>query len=155
MIAKLRLSYDIPDDAQTAVRIAALLHDIGHGPFSHVIESILGFHHEEFTIKAVLSDETEIGRLLARFSPDLAADVASIIRGDYRHKALAQLVSSQLDVDRMDYLLRDSLMTAARFADFVLERADPARMTELRSLYGSKVSTSAERDPAPSDHGVL
>ena len=55
----------------------------------------------------------------------------------------------------LELILRDSLMTAARFADFVLERADPARMTELRSLYGSKVSTSAERDPAPSDHGVL
>src|SRR6476469_3974613 len=79
MVAKLRLNYDIPPDAQAAVRIAALLHDIGHGPFSHVIEPILGFHHEAFTIEAVLSDKTSIGRLLP---PDLANDVASIIRGD-------------------------------------------------------------------------
>lgn len=121
MIAKLRLSYKIPDEAQTAVRIAALIHDIGHGPFSHVIESILGFHHERFTIEAVLSQETGIGKMLNTFSPGLAADVASIIRGDYKHRALAQLVSSQLDVDRMDYLLRDSLMTGAKYGVYDLE----------------------------------
>lgn len=121
MIAKLRLSYKIPDEAQTAVRVAALVHDVGHGPFSHVIESILGFHHEQFTIEAVLSSETGLGKLLNTFSPDLAADVASIIRGDYKHRALAQLVSSQLDVDRMDYLLRDSLMTGAKYGVYDLE----------------------------------
>lgn len=121
MIAKLRLSYDIPDKAQTAVRVAALLHDIGHGPFSHVIESILGFHHEEFTIKAVLSPDTEIGKLLKAYSPTLANDVAAIIRGEFKPLALAQLVSSQLDVDRMDYLLRDSLMTGAKYGIYDLE----------------------------------
>lgn len=121
MVAKLRLRYDIPEEAQTAVRVAALVHDIGHGPFSHVIESILDFHHEQFTIDAVLSGETEIGRLLRQFSPSLAEDVAAIIRGDFRHRALAQLVSSQLDVDRMDYLLRDSLMTGAKYGIYDLE----------------------------------
>ena len=121
MIAKLRLGYDIPAEAQTAVRVAALLHDIGHGPFSHVIESILGFHHEQFTIEAVLSSHTTVGRLLQEYSPQLATDVAAMIRGDYRPLALAQLVSSQLDVDRMDYLLRDSLMTGAKYGIYDLE----------------------------------
>lgn len=121
MIAKLRNTYSIPDEAQTAVRVAALVHDIGHGPFSHVIESILGFHHEDFTIKAVLSDETDVGRKLKQFSPSLANDVAAIVRGDYKTRALAQLVSSQLDVDRMDYLLRDSLMTGAKYGVYDLE----------------------------------
>ena len=121
MVAKLRLGYRIPDEAQTAVRVAALLHDVGHGPFSHVIESILDFHHEQFTIEAVLSDRTEIGRKLSEYSPDLAANVAAIIRGDFEHRALSQLVSSQLDVDRMDYLLRDSLMTGAKYGIFDLE----------------------------------
>lgn len=120
-IAKLRLDYTIPDEEQAAVRVAALLHDIGHGPFSHVIESILGFHHEEFTIEAVLSDETEVGKKLNAFSTSLADDVAAIVRGDFRRRALGQLVSSQLDVDRMDYLLRDSLMTGAKYGIFDLE----------------------------------
>lgn len=121
MIAKLRLDYEISDHEQTAVRVAALLHDIGHGPFSHVIESILGFHHEQFSIEAILSRETGIGMKLSAFSPDLANDIAAIIRGDFRRRALGQLVSSQLDVDRMDYLLRDSLMTGAKYGIFDLE----------------------------------
>ena len=121
MVAKLRLGYPISDDSQTAVRVAALLHDIGHGPFSHVIESILDFHHEEFTIETVLSNDTAVGRLLRNYSPTLGHDVAAIIRGDYKHRALAQLVSSQLDVDRMDYLLRDSLMTGAKYGIYDLE----------------------------------
>jgi HD superfamily phosphohydrolase len=121
MIAKLRLRYEIDERDQAAVRVAALLHDIGHGPFSHVIESVLGFHHEDFTVRAILSDSTDVGRLLASYSPDLAEDVAAIVRGDFRRRALSQLVSSQLDVDRMDYLLRDSLMTGAKYGIFDLE----------------------------------
>jgi HD superfamily phosphohydrolase len=120
-LAKLELSYAISDNARIAVRCAALLHDIGHGAFSHVAEPILGFRHEEFTIEALLSDETEVGCVLREFSPDLPANVAAIIRGDFRPRALAQLVSSQLDVDRMDYLLRDSLMTGAKYGIFDLE----------------------------------
>ena len=118
---KLDSKYDITAEARTAVRVAALLHDIGHGAFSHVIETILDFHHEQFTIEAVLSDETEVGRVLHEFSPELAENVASIIRGDFRPMALAQLVSSQLDVDRMDYLLRDSLMTGAKYGIYDVE----------------------------------
>jgi len=121
VVAKLRVNYDISPEVQTAVRVAALLHDIGHGPFSHVIESILGFHHEQFTIDAVLSGETGVGKLLNDFSPRLQEDVASVVRGDFKPRALAQLVSSQLDVDRMDYLLRDSLMSGAKYGVFDLE----------------------------------
>ena len=118
---KLKTKYTISVEEQTAVRVAALLHDIGHGAFSHVIETILDFHHEQFTIEAVLSDETEVGQVLQDFSPQLAQDVAAIIRGDFRPVALAQLVSSQLDVDRMDYLLRDSLMTGAKYGIYDVE----------------------------------
>jgi HD superfamily phosphohydrolase len=121
ILAKLDLSYQISGEAKTAVKAAALLHDIGHGPFSHVIETIFGFHHENFTIEAVLSSETGVGQTLSEFSARLPGDVADIISGEFRPMALAQLVSSQLDVDRMDYLLRDSLMTGAKYGIFDLE----------------------------------
>ena len=121
ILAKLRAKYEISDEEQIAVRVAALLHDIGHGAFSHVIETIFGFHHEDFTIEAVLSEETEVGQLLHEFSPQLPKDVANIISGKFRPMALAQLVSSQLDIDRMDYLLRDSLMTGAKYGIYDLE----------------------------------
>lgn len=121
ILGRLTASYELDADDITAVKAAALLHDIGHGAFSHVIESILHFHHEDFTVEAVLSDSTEVGRVLAAYSPDLPGRVADIIRGTFRPMALAQLVSSQLDVDRMDYLLRDSLMTGVKYGIFDLE----------------------------------
>ena len=58
---------------------------------------------------------------MREFSADLPENVAAIVRGDFRPTALAQLVSSQLDVDRMDYLLRDSLMTGAKYGVYDLE----------------------------------
>ncbi|MFL6467467.1 MAG: HD domain-containing protein [Pyrinomonadaceae bacterium] len=121
ILNRLASKYSIPPDDRTAVRIAALVHDIGHGPFSHVVESILGFHHEDFSARAVLSSETAIGRLLLEFSPTLSARVASLIQGSFAPVALSQLVSSQLDVDRMDYLLRDSLMTGVKYGIYDLE----------------------------------
>jgi len=121
ILAKLDLKNKVPNEVRIAVQCAALLHDVGHGAFSHVLESILDFHHENFTIEAVISDETEIGQMLKSFSNNLAEDVADIIRGTFKPMALAQLVSSQLDVDRMDYLLRDSLMTGAKYGIFDLE----------------------------------
>jgi len=121
ILAKLKTKYTISVAEQTAVRCAALLHDIGHGAFSHVIETILDFHHEQFSIEAILSAETEVGQILRAFSAELPENVAAIIRGDFRRVALAQIVSSQLDADRMDYLLRDSLMTGAKYGIYDLE----------------------------------
>src|SRR3989442_986626 len=114
-----RHKFDTRDRA--AARAAALLHDVGHGSFSHVMEKVLGFHHEKWTVEVVLSEATEIGQLLRSYSAHLPAKVAAIIEGNFQPAALAQLVSSQLDVDRMDYLLRDSLMTGAKYGLYDLE----------------------------------
>jgi len=121
ILERLSTKYELSAVDTTAVRVAALLHDIGHGPFSHVVESILGFHHEEISIQAILSSDTEVGGVLRSYSPALGEQVADIIRGKFHLVALGQLVSSQLDVDRMDYLLRDSLMTGVKYGIFDLE----------------------------------
>jgi len=136
--------YAIAPDDRVAARAAALLHDIGHGSFSHVMEKVLSFHHEQWTVQVILSDQTEVGELLRSYSPELPQRVAAIIEGTFQPSALSQLVSSQLDVDRMDYLLRDSLMTGAKYGIYDLEwiinalaidQASDRIYVEARGLY--------------------
>ena len=121
VLDRLAEKHDLDSQDRAAARAAALLHDVGHGSFSHVMEKVLGFHHEQCTVDVVLSEETEIGQLLSGYSSSLPHKVAAIIEGNFQPAALAQLVSSQLDVDRMDYLLRDSLMTGAKYGIYDLE----------------------------------
>ena len=91
---------------------SALLHDIGHGPYSHAFEHVLDESHEEWTIKIILSDITDVHKILG---DELAKDVASVIAHDGKHPLIESLVSSQLDVDRMDYLSRDAYFTGANY----------------------------------------
>src|SRR5450432_3600707 len=70
VLDRLSERYDIAADDRIAVRAAALLHDVGHGSFSHVMEKVLGFHHESWTVKVMLSTDTEIGQLLGSYSAD-------------------------------------------------------------------------------------
>jgi HD superfamily phosphohydrolase len=121
VLDRLSEKHEINKEDRAAARAAALLHDVGHGSFSHVMEKVLGFHHEAWTVEVVLSHQTEVGQLLRSHSSALPQKVASIIEGKFQPAALAQLVSSQLDVDRMDYLLRDSLMTGAKYGIYDLE----------------------------------
>src|SRR5690242_18664202 len=121
VLDRLGETYAIHPEDRIAARAAALLHDVGHGSFSHVMENVLHFHHEKWTVQVILDENSEIGELLRSHSSDLPQKVASIIEGKFQPAALAQLVSSQLDVDRMDYLLRDSLMTGAKYGIYDLE----------------------------------
>ena len=97
--------HDITPEEELSANIAILLHDIGHGPFSHTLENILvrGVNHEELS-------RVYMHRLNAHFGGRLEMAIA-IFEGRYPKKFLHQLVSSQLDVDRLDYLTRDSFFT--------------------------------------------
>jgi HD superfamily phosphohydrolase len=121
VLDRLSETYSINPEDRVAARAAALLHDVGHGSFSHVMEKVLNFHHEGWTVQVILDEDSEIGELLRSHSSDLPRKVASIIEGKFQPAALAQLVSSQLDVDQNGLPLRDSLMTGAKYGIYDLE----------------------------------
>lgn len=104
----------LSDYEKMVFRISALLHDIGHGPYSHAFEGILDVPHEDMTVRIILSPLTEINKILS-INDDLARDIASVINHDNRFPLIEALVSSQLDVDRMDYLSRDAYMSGAAY----------------------------------------
>lgn len=97
--------HQISEVEEEAVIIAILLHDIGHGPFSHALEETIveGISHEDISI--ILMQ-----KLNAQFNGKLTIAI-EIFKGSYHHEFLHQLVSGQLDMDRMDYLNRDSFFT--------------------------------------------
>ncbi|SFM32270.1 hypothetical protein SAMN03159341_12653 [Paenibacillus sp. 1_12] len=112
---------DWPREERLLSLCAALLHDVGHGPFSHSIEKTFGTHHEEWSCRIVLGD-TEVNRVLKQVSATFPEQVAGVICKTYHKEIVVSLVSSQLDADRMDYLLRDAYFTGVNYGTFDLER---------------------------------
>lgn len=106
---------------KATVMLAGLLHDVGHGPFSHAFEAISSLPHEKYTERIILED-SEINAILKAQDPDLPKQVASIITYTHQNDILNQIVSGQLDADRMDYLLRDAYFTGTSYGNFDLER---------------------------------
>lgn len=117
----LGLRHPLTPAERVAARVAAMLHDIGHGPFSHVIEKVLDQRHEAWSVRIIGSPRTRINQLLRSFDPELPDRVIAMIEHRFTPAWLGQLVSSQLDVDRFDYLLRDSLMTGVKYGNYDLE----------------------------------
>jgi HD superfamily phosphohydrolase len=106
----------ITEAEELGAEIAILLHDIGHGPFSHTLEKCLiaGVHHEDIS-------KIYLNRLNKHFKGKLSLAI-QIFEGTYKKKFLHQLVSSQLDVDRLDYLTRDAFFTGVNEGAISYER---------------------------------
>ncbi len=128
--------YDITDEELEAASLAILLHDSGHGPFSHTLESsiVKGISHEDLSVMIMKKfNELHDGRL------DMAI---RIFTGEYEKGFLSKLISSQLDVDRIDYLKRDSFFTgvaegnvnAERLLD-MMEVVDNELAIEAKGIY--------------------
>ncbi len=105
--------------------VAALLHDIGHGPFSHIFESVSNIHHEDITAQIILSDKLSIKKLLLKNKID-PQEVVDVYSGKSKYLWINKLISSNLDVDRIDYLLRDTYHIGTHYAsidiDYLIER---------------------------------
>lgn len=112
--------WDTNEDLLTVV--AALLHDVGHGAYSHTFEKLFDTDHEAITQEIITSPDTEVNAILRQVSPDFPEKVASVINHTYHNKQVVQLISSQIDCDRMDYLLRDSYYSGANYGQFDLTR---------------------------------
>ncbi|AKT40183.1 HD domain-containing protein [Chondromyces crocatus] len=126
---------------------AAFLHDIGHGPLSHLFEVAMpgASHHESWTERILLDPSSEVHSILVQHDPYLPQRVAELIRGKHELPYLARAVSGTFDVDRCDYLLRDAHATGVRYGDYDLPWL-------LRSLRFSEIPTSSGgegRDAAP------
>lgn len=108
---------------RTCVLAAALLHDIGHGPFSHTFEKITGESHEAKT-KAIIRGETGVSGILCKHDKNLPDNLCQFFdegpdaASNGIPKYFTQIISSQLDADRFDYLLRDSHASGAAYGQF-------------------------------------
>jgi uncharacterized protein len=107
---------EISEEEENALYIAILLHDIGHGPFSHALEHsiINGVSHEEISLRFM-------NKLNDKFEGKLTLAI-QIFKGKYPRKFLCQLISGQLDIDRLDYLKRDSFYTGVNEGNISSDR---------------------------------
>ncbi|QLH07733.1 HD domain-containing protein [Nitrosopumilus ureiphilus] len=117
------------------LRLSGLLHDIGHGPFSHLFEEIIQkrkFSHEDFGRKIIL--KSEIGDILSKNGYDKKL-VTTIAFGDSKFQYLNEIVSGTLSADMMDYLLRDGYFTGAEHA-----KIDHKRITQSLDVHKKKLA---------------
>jgi len=135
----------ISKEEEDGVKIGILLHDIGHGPFSHALEGkILPFHHEDLSLMIM-------DKLNVEFDGQLSMAI-SIFKGEHPKTFLHELISSQLDMDRMDYLKRDSFFTGVHEGTIGHERiismlnvADNRLVVEVKGMYSVEKFLVARR----------
>lgn len=111
----------LEEEERLLVLSAALLHDLGHGPFSHSFESVFNVRHELFTERIIMED-TEVNQVLESYQKGFATKVRDVINKTYDNPLVINIISSQLDADRLDYLLRDAYFTGAPYGEIDVER---------------------------------
>jgi HD superfamily phosphohydrolase len=110
----------VPADECAIVTAAALLHDVGHYPFSHALEESGAMHHEEVARGLIAGGE--IGELLTTtLGKDAPSRIIALVRGD-SGSPLQRLISGSLDLDKLDYLRRDALMCGVSYGDIDIDR---------------------------------
>ncbi len=110
-----KLKPNIEKSTYRAVLAAGLLHDIGHGPFSHLFELVSSFEHEEYSIDIIRDPNSEIYAVFEKIEPLAREQVVQILQNRHPLKWCNQLISSEIDMDRLDYLLRDAQSTGAAY----------------------------------------
>lgn len=124
LVAELeRKRFSFSEDEKLVGSCAALFHDLGHGPFSHALEGIMtpGKKHEAWALE-IIGEASELRTALEQIDLSLPDKTLQVLRGDPRWQLIRNIISSQLDIDRMDYLLRDALMTGTTYGSFDLAR---------------------------------
>src|SRR5690348_16740019 len=110
----------VADDECAIIRAAALLHDIGHYPFSHALEEIGALHHEE--VARSLIRDGEVAAVLCReLGPDAPERIIALIRGE-SDSPLQGLISGSIDLDKLDYLRRDAFMCGVSYGEIDVDR---------------------------------
>lgn len=112
---------DLSVEVARHVKVAALLHDVGHGPFSHAWEHVFAGHSHEAWGARIVSEDRELAAALEALEPGLPQTLRAFWGKGYKPHFARKLVSSQLDVDRLDYLLRDGHYSGAGYATYDLD----------------------------------
>lgn len=127
----IELGYEVKEEDKDLALCAALLHDIGHGPFSHTFEKIFKLQsHEDWAVAIIKDEDTEINKVIKNeFCNEFLVRLTEIISKAYKHQdengiffIISTLVSSQVDADRMDYLLRDAYFTSVTTGNYDFKR---------------------------------
>jgi len=109
------------DEHREMLLATALLHDLGHFPFSHLMEEVIKQDHEAWSVKLIEDPQSEVHQMLRQADTGYLEYVPSILKRTFKPSYVVKLISSQLDVDRMDFLRRDSLHSGVDYGNFDLD----------------------------------